>query len=213
MEIYEEALDIQRLDKALNYEQYMQLTALLVKEGKTSGLNQSENLIHYTRLNFQRMKRLNKTIALYDQLLQKLQKVEDVWIWLVITETWCGDAAQNLPALAHMAEATDRIEMKIIFRDEYPEIMDRFTTNGARSIPKLVCVRKKDGQILGSWGPRPAKMQQMVLEYKKNPETTYEVFSEKLQRVYLEDQNQSIQSEFENLIVHWQERSDILRYS
>jgi hypothetical protein len=213
MEIREEALDIQQIDKAFNYRQYIQFTEALVKDGKTSGLQQSENLIHYTRLNFQRMKRLNKTFALQNQLTHQLQDIEDAWIWLIITETWCGDAAQNLPALAQMAAASDHIDMMIIFRDEHPEIMDRFTTNGARSIPKLVCLRKQDGQILGTWGPRPAKMQQMVMDYKKNPEMTYEAFSEKLQRGYLEDQNQSIQVEFENLIVTWQERSDILRHS
>ncbi|MCC5929297.1 MAG: thioredoxin family protein [Cyclobacteriaceae bacterium] len=213
MEIRDEAHDIHQIDKALIFEQYLKHTEALVKEGKTSGMQQSDNLIHYTRLNFQRMKRLNKTFNLQSSLAQALQEIADAWIWVVITETWCGDAAQNLPAMAHMAASSNHIDMRIIFRDEHPDIMDRFTTNGARSIPKLICLRKKDGQVLGTWGPRPAKMQQMVLDYKKNPETSYDVFSEKLQRVYLEDQNHSIQEEFENLIVTWQERSEILRYS
>ena len=64
--------------------------------------------------------------------------------WLVLTEAWCGDAAQSLPIINKMAEVSDNITLRLILRDENLDVMDQFLQNGrSRSIPKLICHQRR----------------------------------------------------------------------
>lgn len=88
---------------------------------------------------------------------------------LAITEDWCGDAMMVNPILRKIAEASD-IEVRCVSRDDNPELMDRYLTNGGKSIPKYIFLDDK-GEVKGSWGPRSPKVQQMVEDKKaKLPE-------------------------------------------
>ena len=80
----------------------------------------------------------------------------------IITEPWCGDAAQIVPALARIAELSDQIEAEIVLRDENEELMSRHLTNGAKAIPVAVIIDAETNEVLGQWGPRPTVAQQMV---------------------------------------------------
>src|SRR5687767_7165739 len=82
-----------------SYSEYRKLVTDLLSEGKSTGDQQSESLTHYTSLNEARMNRLEKTIKISDETLEKLQNLNNNYIWLVISEGWCGDAAQILPIL------------------------------------------------------------------------------------------------------------------
>ena len=53
---------------------------------------------------------------------------------LVIAEDWCGDAANTIPVLAKWAEQVEGLELRIIPRDEHPQVMDRYLTDGSRSL-------------------------------------------------------------------------------
>src|SRR5690606_26832149 len=103
------------------------------EEGKTSGADQSKELADYTKLNFQRMKRLNKTIELSEELKGAISKCEQPMIWLVLTEAWCGDAAQNIPLIHQIAQLKECVSLQLLFRDENLDVMDQFLTNGGRS--------------------------------------------------------------------------------
>jgi hypothetical protein len=81
---------------------------------------------------------------------------------LVIAEDWCGDASSTIPVVARMAEAVPGLELRIIRRDEHPEVMDRYLTNGSRSIP-IVIGLDEGFQELGHWGPRPSVLQSWVM--------------------------------------------------
>ncbi len=81
---------------------------------------------------------------------------------LVLVEDWCGDASNTVPVLARWAEAMAEAELKVLPRDQYPEVMDRYLTNGSRSIP-IVIVLDRGLAELGHWGPRPAELQQWVM--------------------------------------------------
>ncbi|ANU16557.1 thioredoxin family protein [Planococcus maritimus] len=88
---------------------------------------------------------------------------------LAITEDWCGDAMMVNPILRKLAEAGD-LEVRCVYRDDNPELMDRYLTNGGKSIPKYIFL-SESGEVMGSWGPRSPKVQQMVDEKKtKLPE-------------------------------------------
>lgn len=86
--------------------------------------------------------------------LERASALEDRWRLLVLSEDWCGDASNTVPLLARLAEATPDLELRIVERDANPELMDRYTTDGSRSIP-LVVVLDEDFEPRGRWGPDP----------------------------------------------------------
>jgi len=155
-----------------------------------------ENMDFYTQLNHQRMKRLNKTIKLSEELVQKGEGITCDLIWLVLTEGWCGDAAQILPVLNKIDEAIDKVDLKLIYRDQNLELMDHFLTNGGRSIPKVVVIDKNTMDVKGDWGPRPTPAQDMFLVYKNSEvKKDYKEFQAEIQKWYTKDKAEHIQKE------------------
>ena len=145
---------------SFTYQEYRNHIDNLFEQGKTTGENQSESMLHYTKMNIQRMKRWEKKFVIGKVLKTKLESLETPQTWVVLTEAWCGDAAQNMPLLHLAAEGSDKIDFKVLLRDENTEIMNDYLTNGGMSIPKLVIFEGENE--IGTWGPRPAPLQQMV---------------------------------------------------
>ena len=190
-----EQLIREKVSQSMSYAEYRDLMGKLVSEGKTTGPNQSESMANYTKMNEHRMKRLDKTFKISEELEETVAAYEKDYIWLVITEAWCGDAAQTVPILQKVAEASDKIELRVVLRDEHPELMEKFLTDGAKSIPKLIVVDKESMQVEQDWGPRPAPSQEMLMEFKANPDLSYSEFSLSLQKWYNQDKGETTQSE------------------
>ena len=184
---------------AYSYTDYMLLMEKVVLENRTTGLKQSDELNYYTRLNLSRMQRLNKKITIGEELKLAVDEFQTPQTWFILTEAWCGDAAQNIPVIAALALSNPMITVKLLLRDENPEIMDAYLTNGGRSIPKLIAVDEEFNELF-TWGPRPAQAQQMLQEYKANPVKSYKEFSEDIQRWYIADKTASIQKELKVLL-------------
>ena len=187
------------LAQAINYDAYLQLSALLVKEERTSGPNQSEAYVYYTKLNFQRMKRLNKTIEVPERIIAILKEKAANWTWVILTEPWCGDAAQCVPVIEKLALSAGNIQTLYLLRDEHPEVMDAYLTNGGRSIPKFICL-DKTGKELFTWGPRPAVIKEVMNRLKAEGITEIATIVEQIQKAYNEDKQAGIYSEFERLL-------------
>ena len=185
----------QYLDSSLSYQEYVGLLNGLLEEGKTTGNDQSEKMVNYASLNQQRMKRISKTFTPSEEAVALAAQLERPMIWLVITEGWCGDAAQNLPILDKLQAIFPRVELKLILRDEYPDLMDQFLTNGGRSIPKLIALDANTQEVINTWGPRPAGLQKIVMEFKKNPHVPYEEFTRDVQLWYAKDKGRSTELE------------------
>jgi thioredoxin-like negative regulator of GroEL len=81
---------------------------------------------------------------------------------LVIAEDWCGDASNTVPIVAKLAEQAPGLQLRIIQRDTYPEVMDQYLTNGARSIPIVIALDENFEEV-GHWGPRPSQLQSWVM--------------------------------------------------
>lgn len=188
------------LSKSYSYSDYRDYIKTLLKEGKSTGNEQSEALTHYSELNETRMNRLEKTIVIADENVQKLQRLQKEYIWLVISEGWCGDAAQILPVIYKMSQLSNKIELKIVFRDENEELMNMFLTNGARAIPKLIILDKTTLEVLGNFGPRPNGATQLILDYKKQHGLIDEKAKTDLQLWYLHDKGLSTQNEIMDLM-------------
>lgn len=183
------------LKNALSYEGYRAFVSALLTNGKATGMEQSEALTNYSLLNNKRMKRLDKTIKLSEETLQEFQKISEPKTWLVLTEGWCGDAAQSLPVLNKIAKSTDKIDLKVILRDENLPLMDLFLTNGGRSIPKLIAL-DKDNNVIDSWGPRPTIASKMVADYKEKNGALDPQFKQDLQLWYNKDKGENVQADF-----------------
>jgi hypothetical protein len=168
----------------------------------------SEEHVQATKLNAHRIKRIDRQIEIIPQLKNTVQSIIDNWEWLILIESWCGDGAQNLPIIAKIASLSDKIKLTIILRDENPSIMDSHLTNGARAIPKLICINQKSKKELGSWGPRPANIQEKVKKIKSdNPLISHDEFGRNLHLWYAKDRGLSLQNEFISLINQWNETS------
>ena len=80
---------------------------------------------------------------------------------LVLNADWCMDSANTVPLMARLSEAVPSVELRLLERDRFPDVMDRYLTNGSRSIP-IAILLDRDFRDIGRWGPRPKPLQDWV---------------------------------------------------
>ena len=188
------------LQNSFTYTEYRKLASKLVAQGKPTGHDLSEALAHYAELNETRMNRLEKTITISEEVKVKLEKNSKDYIWLVLSESWCGDAAQILPVINKMCEVSDAIQLKIVLRDDNDSLMQQFLTNGAKAIPKLIILDAQTLNVIAHWGPRPQGAKQLIEVYKAAHGVVDEAGKIELQKWYLQDKGVSIQQEITEIM-------------
>ena len=134
-----------------SYTEYRKKVTELLLKGQSTGNQQTEDLLHYSTLNETRMNRLDKTLSVPENVANELKNLKKEYTWLVLTEGWCGDAAQINPILFKMASVTDRITLRFVLRDENEGLMGCFLTNGSRSIPKVIILENVHNDLKSSW--------------------------------------------------------------
>ena len=174
----------------MDYSKYNLLFKQLVAEDRTTG-EETQEKIDYTKLNFSRTKRLHKTAEIPEESMEVFKNISEKQTWLVISEPWCGDAAQTLPFLNKISQLSENIDLKIVLRDENPELMDEFLTNGSRSIP-VVIILDEAFNVLQTWGPRSRAATKLVADYKEHHGKIDDAFKEMLQVWYNNDKGVSI---------------------
>jgi len=187
------------INSALSWNEFYALSEQLVAEKRTTGPNQTEALLKYTELNWVRMHRMNKTLSILPEIKEKVDAINEKYVALVITEAWCGDGAQNLPAIAKICELSDNLELKVIFRDDHLGIMNRYLTNGAMSIPIIILLKKDSLEEVGVWGPKPKAALDILANFKANPEMPRDVFYKELHTWYAKNKSIDVQHEFMQL--------------
>ncbi|TAE05819.1 MAG: thioredoxin family protein [Bacteroidetes bacterium] len=190
-------------EKAISYTEYRAMIDALVAEGKTTGEAQSTELLEYTRMNIRRMSRWDKT-GVVNADMQTLLPTLPAQKWLVLTEGWCGDAAQNVPMLVKFAELNPQIEIRFLLRDEHLDLMDLYLTNGGRSIPRLIAFEQPATEASAwheffVWGPRPEVAQDLVMRMKAE-KVPFAELAEKLHKWYSDDQHKHLQADFYALL-------------
>lgn len=188
------------LANSFTYADYRKQVTDLLKEGKSTGNEQSEALTKYSELNEVRMNRLEKTIQITNEVTQSLQNLQSHYIWLVISEGWCGDAAQLVPIINKMAELSEKIYLRIVLRDENEALMNQFLTNGGKAIPKLLILDAESLTVLSDWGPRPEGAKNLIIDYKAKHGVVDETAKTELQKWYLHDKGISTQNEIMALV-------------
>jgi hypothetical protein len=185
------------LKRSISYSEYRAEVEEFVATNSTSGNEKTEALIDYTMLNDRRMKRWDKTVRVSEEGKARVASYKRNVTWLVLTESWCGDAAHVIPVINKIAELSDYIDLRLVYRDKNEDLMNEFLTNGGKSIPKLIMVDNHSGEVLDTFGPRPSEATQLVLDYKaRHGELTPE-FKEELQHWYNKDKGQNV---IENLL-------------
>lgn len=180
--------------KGISYQAYTELIQSLYEQGKATGDIQNEDYLHYTQLSIQRMNRWNKKAVLSEEAKSNLATINQPQNWLVIAEGWCGDAAHALPFIYLLASASEKIELKIVLRDENDELMQEFLTNGGKSIPKLIAFTPEH-ELLFTWGPRPKEPTAMVMKEKDEKGKLDESFKTELQKWFNKDKGNSTVNE------------------
>lgn len=185
------------LDKGIGYNAY--------KEKVIQGLNDDPNQKYasYIELNLQRMSRLEKKFSFNELQLKKLDQLKNrKFHLLIISEGWCGDAAQILPIVQGMVNHLPLVEESIVFRDENPKLMDAYENNGSRAIPILIGLDPTNCSEIFHWGPRPKKGQALLKKHKDHPEEyPSEQFYKDLQKYYNQNKGLDI---FDELLHYFQ---------
>lgn len=186
----------------LTYADYLSRFESWVQHGTTSSAAGSPSLAAFTKLNWTRTQRIHKTLFLNPYLAEAVLHIRHAYTWLVLTEAWCGDSAQNLPVIAEIAKLNpDNIKLFVLLRDENPELMDRYLTNGARAIPRLIAINETLGKEAFVWGPRPVPAQSLLEQWKKNPAgKNWDDIERELHSWYATDKSVTLQHEFLQLL-------------
>ena len=179
--------------KGIGYSQYKQQMA------EDLAINGDLKIKGYINLNQRRMYRVEKTYQPSAGLLEGLKKIRNNTRWLILTEHWCGDASQTLPVFDRIAELSNgKIEIKLVYRDQNPELMNTYLTKGSRAIPKLIQL-DAHCNVTGFWGPRPGEAQDLVETLKSDP-LTAAGYGEQLHLWYAKDRQKSLEAEISKLL-------------
>ncbi|PIB35699.1 hypothetical protein BFP72_09990 [Reichenbachiella sp. 5M10] len=187
---------------AYTFEQYIARIELLHTEEKATSFPDKKSYYDYSVLGLARMQRIYKKVELNSDITQAITAIQSPQHWVLISESWCGDASQTVPVIARIADQNPNISLHIVLRDSNPELMEYYKTNGSTSIP-ILAILDQNWSELAVWGPRPAVAQQKVMDYKALPEAerpAYEELSKELQKWYNADKGLSTQNELATLL-------------
>lgn len=181
-----------RVHNGLTYENFLQL---MKQHTEDPGIEHFENI----KLNAHRTERIMKTYEVKPEIKELIAKITTRQIWMVLTEDWCGDSAQNLPVIVKIAECNPLIDLRVLLRDENLDIMDLYLTNGkSRSIPKVVAFDEA-GNELFQWGPQPEKARELVQKSKEEGKSKDEYIKD-LHLWYGRNRGKDVEEEFLKII-------------
>ncbi len=185
------------INKGLSYEDYITRVEDDL-ENEIENDDQKE-YVQYYALGLQRMNRIFKTFSLNPAQETRVKSTTNNLKLLVITEGWCGDASQILPVVEKLANALN-VSTHYVLRDENMELMEKYKTNGAASIPIIIGVNDENEEAF-RFGPRPQAGMEMLARFKSNPDTySADDFHEDLQKYYNNNKGEDIVNEILDLI-------------
>lgn len=185
---------------AMTYEQYTQYVQELFASGKHTGPEQSPDYLEYTRLNIARSKRVEKTTQIRPEIQTRLHHIPKQ-TWLVITEGWCGDSAQQLPVIHALALASGgKIQLRIVLRDEHSELINAYLTNGSKAIPKLIAFNDELEELF-VWGPRSQEATQRMQQWKLELNGDMHRVKEQLHAWYAHNKGQAVLDDLLSLLL------------
>ncbi len=188
------------LQRAMSFNEYIELIEKLHTEEKATSFQDKPDFYEYSKMSLRRMTRIYKKHEVEENLLAAVKEISEPQTWLIITESWCGDAGQTVPILVKVADSNPLITCKIVLRDSEEDLMQFYLTDGGKSIPKLAILDEEINE-LGVWGPRPAPAQKMVIDNKNLPTPLpYSEFNVLIQKWYNTDKGLTTSKELTEVI-------------
>jgi hypothetical protein len=166
-------------DRAINYDAYVDLL----------GGNLEVHNLHY------------KKYAVSEEMHSVLSQAEPVKI-LVLTEPWCSDSVAIVPVIKKIVDEAHGWELKVLLRDENPDLMDQFLTGGSRGIPVFIFLDEQCKELF-SFGPRPEAAQKIFESYRRDLRAGKIEKAEiikKIRSFYAKDRGRAIDSELIRLL-------------
>ena len=185
------------INKGLSYEDYI----TRVEDDLENEIENDDpkEYVQYYALGLQRMNRIFKTFKLNPAEETRVKSTSNNLKLLIITEGWCGDASQILPVVEKLTNAL-QVSTHYVLRDENLELMEKYKTNGAASIPIIIGVNEENEEAF-RFGPRPQAGMEMLARFKSNPDTySADDFHEDLQKYYNNNKGEDIGNEILDLI-------------
>ena len=181
--------------KALTLEEYLKIS----EERVHNNPNKNDEYQEYYELGLTRTTRTLKTYKVDADQMAALKSKDFHGKILIISEPWCGDASATVPAVSKFFEAAGN-EVRIFLRDSDSTLIDQFLTDGSQSIPKVL-ILNEDFSVKNVWGPRPKYGQELLKEFKENPETySIDEFHNDLQVYYAKNRGKDAIEEIINLL-------------
>lgn len=191
--------DEEKVQRGLSYEDYKSLFVEQIVNTNTNKLNEADKKKYDAKvINLHRSNRLEKTYLPNAEVVEIVSGINQSQFWLVLTESWCGDSAQNLPIIKKLSSLNENIQLRIFLRDSHLDIMDLYLTNSSRSIPKLIVFNSK-GDELFRWGPRPKTAAELVKRLKSEGLPIDEV-NKQLHLWYGRNRGSEVESELAELL-------------
>lgn len=178
----------------MNFEEYRSQFEEILSGRIQSTPYDNSDFLEYVKLNHSRMNRWEKKGELIGELKKTISDLNQPQKWVLITEPWCGDAANITPFIQKMSTCSDNIELVVQNRDSETSEINNYLTNGGKSIPILI-VRDADGKDLFTWGPRPTAATEIVLAQKLDATRDAKEKKAELQNWYNENKGEMIQEE------------------
>ncbi|GGG63479.1 thioredoxin family protein [Paenibacillus radicis (ex Gao et al. 2016)] len=99
---------------------------------------------------------------------ESLKQRDDLRVHILMAD-WCGDVVRNIPVVFKALEAGS-LPVEVLIMEEHLDTMDQYLTMGGRSVP-VVIFANPEGNVLGTWGPRPTYIQEPMVAFKQaNPD-------------------------------------------
>lgn len=134
------------------------------------------------KLSLERAEKITQNYVTHNEYKNMLNEKKFSGNFLIIAEDWCGDCSQIIPTINKFFEEKNAV--KILYRDQNPDLMKLFLTNGNESVPIVILLDEKN-DIITHWGPRTKYGTSLLLKYKNDPENfSKEIFHSKLHTYY-----------------------------
>jgi hypothetical protein len=101
----------------------------------------------------ERWQAVYQRITLTDQQHTLLSGFVRTMHLLCLAGAWCADSALQVPILQRLAEASPRIELRVLDRDDHPAVQAELALNAGRRIPVVVFL-SEDFHECGRYGER-----------------------------------------------------------
>ncbi len=91
-----------------------------------------------TEVHRERLRRVYEAVTLTPGQRALLEGFQRDMKLLVLAGAWCGDCVNQCPILQRFAEATPRIGLRFLDRDDHPDVRDLLSINRGYRVPMVV---------------------------------------------------------------------------